>query len=81
MVIVGLGLLGYALFGLASPAPAAGVGEGALDPMPDAPDEKMLKLTIPEMKPLKPPAPPSYPSPFSLQCCGKGRRPRACAQG
>ncbi len=57
VAIVGLGVLVYALFGLGSPASATGVGEGALDPIPDAPEQKTFKLTIPQTKPLKPPTP------------------------
>jgi sortase A len=45
MVVVGLGLLGYALFGGGSPASAA---KEVLAPA--APAETTLKLTVPEMK-------------------------------
>jgi sortase A len=57
IVMFGLGLLGYALFGLGSPASAAEVGEGVLDHISDAPEEKTPKLTLPETNPLGPPAP------------------------
>lgn len=52
-----VGLLGYALFGLGSPASAAQVGDGALDPISSAPEEKTSKLTLPETKLLRPPSP------------------------
>jgi sortase A len=57
IVTFGLSLLGYALFGLGSPASASEVDEGVLDLISDAPQEKTPKLTLPEMKPLGPPAP------------------------
>jgi sortase A len=57
IVTFGLSLLGYTLFGLGSPASAAEVGKGVLNPISDAPQEKTPKLTLPEMKPLGPPAP------------------------
>jgi sortase A len=48
--------LGYALFGLGSPA-SAETGEVVLDPMFSAPEEKTTKLTLPETKLLRPPSP------------------------
>jgi sortase A len=56
MHIVGLGLLGYALFGVVSPA-SAETGEVALDPIFSAPEEKTPKLTLPETKLIRPPTP------------------------
>jgi sortase A len=56
MYIVGLGLLGYALFGVVSPA-SAETGEVALDPIFSAPEEKLPKLTLPETKLIRPPTP------------------------
>ena len=47
MVVVGLGLLGYALFGGGSAASAA---REVLAPAPKAPAQTTLKLTVPEMK-------------------------------
>ena len=45
IVVVGLGLLGYTLFGGGSQASAA-----KSEPAPEAPAETTLKLTVPEMK-------------------------------
>jgi sortase A len=56
IVIAGLGLLGYALLGLGSPA-SAEAGEVALDPVFSAPEEKTPKLTLPEANLLRPPNP------------------------
>jgi len=47
MVVVGLGLLGYALFGGGSAASAA---REVLAPAPKAPAQTTLELTVPEMK-------------------------------
>ena len=50
MVVIGLGLVGYTLFGVGSPASAA---KNILAPTPEAPAQKTLRLTIPEMKRVK----------------------------